>query len=57
MEKKDVNVFKIPTFNHTDYAYREAVNKLKVSVRRKLYLFVSIIFRCTVIKFFDVHSS
>ena len=37
MEKKDVNVFKIPTFNHTDYAYREAVNKLKVSVKRKLH--------------------
>ncbi|XP_055307899.1 serologically defined colon cancer antigen 8 homolog, partial [Sitodiplosis mosellana] len=28
-EKKDVPMYKIPNLNHTDYAYREAVNRLK----------------------------
>lgn len=30
--KKDVPQYKIPNLNHTDNAYREAVDKLKVSL-------------------------
>lgn len=29
LQKKDVQLYKKPNLNHTDYAYREAVNRLK----------------------------
>lgn len=29
-QKRDVPLYKKPNLNHTDYAYREAVNRLKV---------------------------
>lgn len=29
-QKKDVSVYKIQNLNHTDHAYHEAVNRLKV---------------------------